>query len=48
VELKRQKRNLYLMAAAFLVFFYPFPAVMVMYWMLANILQTIQQKVIKI
>jgi YidC/Oxa1 family membrane protein insertase len=48
VELKRQKRNLYLMAAAFFVFFYPFPAVMVLYWVLANILQTIQQKVIKI
>ena len=48
IELKRQKRNLYFMAAAFFVLFYPFPAVMVMYWVLANILQTIQQQFIKI
>jgi len=47
-EIKRQKRNLYLMAAAFFVLFYPFPAVMVLYWTLANILQTIQQQIIKI
>jgi YidC/Oxa1 family membrane protein insertase len=48
VDVKRQKRNLYLMAAAFFVLFYPFPAVMVLYWVLANILQTIQQQIIKI
>lgn len=47
-ELKRQKRNLYFMATAFFVLFYPFPAVMVLYWTLANILQTIQQQFIKI
>ena len=47
VEIKRQKRNLYFMAAAFFVLFYPFPAVMVLYWTLANILQTIQQQFIK-
>ena len=47
-EMKRQKRNLYLMAAAFFVLFYPFPAVMVLYWALANILQTVQQQIVKI
>jgi len=48
VEIKHQKRNLYLMVAAFFVLFYPFPAVMVLYWTLANILQTIQQQFLKI
>lgn len=48
VEIKRQKRNLYFMAAVFFVLFYPFPAAMVLYWTLANILQTIQQQLIKI
>ncbi|MCF6281530.1 MAG: membrane protein insertase YidC [Candidatus Polarisedimenticolaceae bacterium] len=47
-EMKRQKRNLYLMAAAFFILFYPFPAAMVLYWVLANILQTIQQQIVKI
>jgi YidC/Oxa1 family membrane protein insertase len=47
-EVKRQKRNLYLMAVVFFVLFYPFPAAMVLYWTLANILQTIQQQIIKI
>jgi YidC/Oxa1 family membrane protein insertase len=47
-EIKRQKRNLYLMAGAFLVLFYPFTAAMVFYWTLANFLQIVQQKIIKI
>ncbi len=47
-EVTRQKRKLYLMALAFLILFYPFPAVMVLYWTIANILQTIQQQIIKI
>jgi YidC/Oxa1 family membrane protein insertase len=47
-EIKRQKRNLYLMAVAFFVLFYPFPAAMVLYWALANILQTIQQQLVRI
>jgi len=47
-EVKRQKRNLYLMAATFFILFYPFPAVMVLYWALANVLQTIQQQQIKV
>ena len=47
-EVNRQKRNLYFMAGAFFVLFYPFPAAMVLYWTLANILQTIQQQVIRI
>ena len=44
-EVKRQKRNLYFMAFAFFVLFYSFPAVMVLYWSLVNILQIIQQKI---
>lgn len=47
-EVKRQKRNLYLMTAAFFVLFYPFPAVMVLYWTMNNLLHIIQQEVIKI
>lgn len=47
-EIRSQKRNLHLMAAAFFILFYPFPAAMVLYWALANILQTVQQQIIKI
>jgi YidC/Oxa1 family membrane protein insertase len=47
-ELKRQKRNLYLIALAFFVLFYPFPAGMVLYWTLSNALQIVQQSVIKV
>lgn len=47
-ELKRQKRNSYLMALAFFVLFYPFPAAMVFYWTLSNALQIVQQRVIKV
>lgn len=47
-ELKRQKRNLYLMALAFLVLFYPFPAAMVLYWTLSNALQIVQQRFVKV
>lgn len=43
-ETKKQKINLYLMAFAFFVLFYPFPASMVLYWAMANVLQFIQQK----
>lgn len=43
-ETKKQKVNLYLMAFAFFVLFYPFPASMVLYWAVANVLQFIQQK----
>ncbi len=45
VENKKQKIKLYLMAFAFFVLFYPFPAAMVMYWAMANLLGFIQQKV---
>ena len=48
IEMKRQRRNLYLMAVAFFVLFYPFPAAMVLYWTLANVFYAIQQQVIKI
>ncbi len=48
LEMRRQKRNLYLMAVAFFVLFYPFPAAMVLYWTMANILYAIQQQLIKI
>lgn len=47
-EVSRQKLNLYLMAFAFFILFYPFPAVMVLYWTVSNILQFIQQKIVKI
>lgn len=47
-EVRKQKRHLYLMAFAFFVLFYPFPSIMVFYWTLANILQTIQQQFLKI
>ena len=48
MELKKQRRKLYLMAATFLVLFYPFPAAMVMFWTVTNLLQAAQQQVIKI
>lgn len=44
-ETKKQKRNLYLMAIAFFILFYPFPASMVLYWATANVLQVFQQVV---
>lgn len=43
-ELRRQKRNIYLMAFFFLVLFYPFPAAMVLFWAAVNLLQILQQK----
>lgn len=46
-ELKAQKRNLYLMAIAFLILFYPFPASMVLYWMASNFFHLIHQKIFK-
>jgi YidC/Oxa1 family membrane protein insertase len=47
-KIRKQKRNLYFMAVAFFVLFYPFPAVMVVFWLLANVLQTIQQQFLKV
>ncbi|MEH6588614.1 MAG: membrane protein insertase YidC [Halioglobus sp.] len=46
--LARQRRNLYLMSAVFLLLFYPFPAAMVFYWTLATGLSALQQIVIKV
>lgn len=45
---KAQKTQLYLMAAAFFVLFYSFPAAMVWYWTATNGLQLVQQRVLKI
>lgn len=45
---KKQKRNLYFMAFGFFLLFYAFPAVMVFFWMLTNIVQAIQQRVFKV
>ncbi len=45
-ETRKQKLNLYLMALGFFVLFYPFPASMVLYWAMANVLQFIQQKLL--
>jgi YidC/Oxa1 family membrane protein insertase len=47
-ELKKQKRNLYLIALAFFLVFYPFPAAMVLYWTLSNALQIVQQHFIRV
>lgn len=46
-ELSRKRRGLLLMAAAFLLLFYPFPAAMVLYWLLNNLLQAVQQELWK-
>lgn len=47
-EVRRQRRNLYLMTAAFFLLFYPFPAAMVLYWTLANGLQMVQQPLVQV
>ena len=46
-EVCRQKRNLYVMALAFFFLFYPFPAAMLLYWSIVNILHAVQQQSIK-
>ncbi len=46
-DTRRQKRNLYLMSAAFFFLFYPFPAAMVLYWTVNNLLQLIQQRLLR-
>ncbi len=46
-DTRRQKRNLYLMSAVFFFLFYPFPAAMVLYWTMNNILQLIQQRLLR-
>ncbi|HCX24208.1 MAG TPA: protein translocase component YidC, partial [Cytophagales bacterium] len=40
--LRQQKRKLYLMAFAFFILFYTFPAGMVLYWTTSNSLQLIK------
>jgi YidC/Oxa1 family membrane protein insertase len=45
-EVKKQKRNLFVMSAAFLILFYPFPASMVLYWTASNALHIIQQRIL--
>ena len=47
-ERTRQKRNLCWMALAFLLLLYPFPAAMVLYWTLNNLLQLFAQLLIRI
>ena len=44
---RKQKLKLYLMSASFLILFYPFPAAMVLYWAMANLLGFVQQKLMK-
>ena len=46
-EHTRQKRNLCWMALAFFLLLYPFPAAMVLYWTLNNLLQLFAQLVIR-
>lgn len=41
---QKQKIKLYLMAFSFFILFYPFPAAMVMYWAMANLLGFVQSK----
>ena len=43
IEYTRQRRNLCWMALAFLLLLYPFPAAMVLYWTLNNLLQLFAQ-----
>jgi YidC/Oxa1 family membrane protein insertase len=43
---KRRTMMLVLMALGFFVLFYPFPAGMVLYWTMANVLHTMQQGVV--
>ena len=45
-EVKKQKRNLFVMSAAFLILLYPFPASMVLYWTASNALHIIQQRIL--
>ena len=47
-ERARQRRNLCWMALAFLLLLYPFPAAMVLYWTLNNLLQLFAQLFIRI
>lgn len=43
---KNQRMRLYLMASAFFVLFFPFPAAMVYYWSLVNLWQLVYQQVV--
>ncbi len=47
-SLRKDRYKLYLMAAAFFVLFYPFPAAMVLYWMTTNMLHIVQQRIIRL
>lgn len=44
LALRRKRQGLLLMAVVFLLLFYPFPAAMVLYWLLNNLLQMVQQE----
>jgi YidC/Oxa1 family membrane protein insertase len=46
--LRKDRFKLYLMAAAFFVLFYPFPAAMVLYWTATNMLHIVQQRLIEV
>ena len=48
LAMKNQKRKLYLMAGVFFLLFYPFPAVMVLYWTLVNLWSLLQRLIFKI
>lgn len=45
---KRQRRNLYLMAALFFVLFYTFPAGMVLYWTSTNLVQFAKDRLTRV
>lgn len=44
--LKRQQRSVAMMAVVFFILFYPFPAAMVLYWTLANLIQVLQRQIV--
>ena len=43
-EIKKQKRSLYLMAFVYFILFYPFPAAMVLYWLVTCLIEFFQRK----
>ena len=47
-DLRKQRLNLYFMAGAFFLLFYPFPSSMVLYWSTSNVFHIFQQRLIKI
>lgn len=47
-QVKKQRKKLFIMSIVFLFLFYPFPAAMVLYWTIANVVQAVQQKFLRV